>query len=120
MPINRSYAQLTPAQRQVLHSQYERIGAGDEPPFPVDGLKPLMLAIRKGQSHYVARGNLTLVANVDASGTVTNVEAYAALDPEFTKFAASVLMLTMFKPALCKGVPCKMQFPFALTLEVVQ
>ncbi len=50
--------------------------------------------------------------------TVTKVEAYEVPDPELAKFAASGLLLTKFKPAICKGAPCKMQYPLMLRLEV--
>jgi hypothetical protein len=118
VPINRTYAQLRPEHRQVLHNFYERIEPGDEPPFPADGLKPLMLALWNAQSRYLAKGNLTVVADVDVTGTVTKVDAYEAPDPELTKLVASILLLTKFKPATCKGVPCRMQYPFALKLDV--
>ena len=118
LPINRTYAQLTPEQRAPLHAEYERIEEGDEPPFPRDGLKPLLNAIWKGQSSYLATGTLLLVATVDAAGKVTKVDAYGVPDPDLAKYAASVLLLTEFKPALCKGTPCAMQFPFSLKPEV--
>jgi len=35
-----------------------------------------------------------------------------------TKFESSVLLLTKFKPAVCAGKPCKMQFPFRFKFRV--
>jgi hypothetical protein len=118
IPINRTYGQLTPEQKAVVHALYERIEPGDEPPFPVDGLKPILEAIRKGQSKLLVTGTLTLAADVDSSGDVTKVEVYDNPDPILTKFAASVLMITKFKPAICKGVPCRMQYPFSFVMRV--
>ena len=118
IPINRTYGQLTPEQKAVVHALYERIEPGDEPPFPADGLKPILEAIRKGQSKLLVTGTLTLAADVDSSGDVTKVEVYDNPDPILTKFAASVLMITKFKPAICKGVPCRMQYPFSFVMRV--
>jgi hypothetical protein len=118
IPLNRTYAQLTPEQKATVHALYERIEPGDEPPFPAEGLKPILVAIWKGQSKRLVSGLLTLAADVDASGDVTKVEVYDSPDPVFTNFAASVLMLTKFKPAVCKGVPCRMQYPFGMNLRI--
>jgi hypothetical protein len=37
---------------------------------------------------------------------------------QVTKFMASVLLLTKFKPALCRGQPCKMGFPVKVIFKV--
>jgi hypothetical protein len=118
IPINRTYEQLTPDERARVHALYQRIEPGDEPPFPSNGLKPVLLAISKGQSKVLAKGKLTLVADVDSTGTVKKVEIYDNPDPDLVKFAASVLLMTKFKPALCKGNPCSMQYPFSFQLSV--
>lgn len=118
IPINRTYAQLTAAQKRLVHSRYERIDEGDEPPFPAEGLKPILYSIWRGQSQYLAKGNLTLVATVDSTGKVEKVDAYEVPDPDLTKYAASVLLLTKFKPAVCKGTVCRMQFPLSFVLNV--
>lgn len=118
IPLNRTYAQLTAKEKAVVHSMYERIEEGDEPPFPLEGLRPILMAIWQGSSRRQVSGTLTLAATVDSQGTVTEVVAYDDPDPVFTKFAASVLMMTKFKPAICKGVPCRMQYPFSFKLTV--
>jgi hypothetical protein len=38
--------------------------------------------------------------------------------PEMTKVVATILTLTPFKPALCKGVPCTMDYPFRIHFGV--
>ena len=39
------------------------------------------------------------------------------LGPELVQYAGMTVMLTKFKPALCQGQPCKMQFPMVFTFE---
>jgi hypothetical protein len=86
---------------------------------PLEGLKPIVAAILKGQERYLARGELQLLVTVGPDGKGKNVTAYGKVDnPDMAKFASSVLLLTKFKPAICNGSLCKMQFPFQLKLKV--
>ena len=118
IPINRTYVQLTPEEQHLVKSQYETIADGDEPPFPVDGMKPIYEAIAKIQHKLLAKGLLSMHADIDASGKVTGVTVYQSPDPKLTEAAATVLMLTSFKPAVCSGRPCKMAFPLRVTFKV--
>ena len=119
MPLNRTYSQLTTEQRNAFNSKYESIAPGDEPPFPLEGLKPIVAAIIKGQNTFLARGDLRLIVTVGPDGKGKNVEAYGKVDnPKMTEFAATVLLLVKYKPAICGGSPCTMQFPFSLKLKV--
>jgi len=93
------------------------MGPGDEPPFPVDGMKPIFNAVKKAQYKLKARGELNLAVTVGPDGKATKVEDFGSTNkPEMTEFAGSVLLMTKFKPAVCNGKPCAMQFPFRLRL----
>jgi hypothetical protein len=118
IPINRSYYELTPSERARFNGHYEHIAEGDEPPFPAHGLYELLDPVRKAQQKLLVEGDLSLVATVDASGSVTHVKALGSPSPEMTQFAARVLMLTKFKPAVCGGSPCQMDFPLYLRFNL--
>ena len=118
IPLNRSYAQLTEEEQQLVKSQYEAMRPLDEPPFPVTGLRPIHEAIAEMQRRLLVQGDLSMAAEIDAQGTVTSVSVYRSPDPKLTEAAAKVLMLTPFKPALCSGQPCKMSFPLRVTFHV--
>jgi hypothetical protein len=118
IPLNLTYAQLSAEDRQKVHANYEAIAPGDEPPFPADGLVAVLNPIRKAQAKWLVKGQLTLLATVDGTGKVTEVSALKSPDPTMTNFAAQVLMLTPFKPAVCSGKPCQMQFPLSVTFTV--
>jgi hypothetical protein len=119
IPMNRSYAELSPEQKAQLHSMYEPMAPGDEPPFPVDGMKPIVAAIYKAQEMLLARGRLRFIVTIGPDGKGRKVEAFGDCDkPEMTKFAAQVLLLTKYKPAICRGSPCLMEFPLNLSLKV--
>lgn len=118
IPLNATYSQLNDEQKAELHSQYEKLEPGDEPPFPVDGIKPIFSAIRKAQRTLQARGELDMVVNVDAQGNATSVEDRGHVqNQQMTELAQQVLLLTKFKPAVCKGQPCVMQYRFTQKLS---
>ena len=118
IPLNRSYAQLTEDEQRLVRSQYEAMRPTDEPPFPLSGLKPIHEAIAEAQRRLLVQGALSMYADVDAQGAVTSVSVYQSPDPKLTQAAAAVLMLTRFKPAVCRGEPCKMSFPLRVTFTV--
>lgn len=118
IPPNKTYAQLTPEQKNYFHSMYESVAPGDEPPFPLEGMKPIIAAITKAQAKRRAHGTLSLAVTVGPDGVAKQAAEYGSVsDPEMTKFAASILLMTKYKPALCSGQPCTMQFPFNLELK---
>jgi len=115
LPFDKAYAQLSPEQQQSLKSRFVQMGEGDEPPFPVDGLGPLIKAIIKVNELVTdTLGRLELEVLVDASGTPTRVDVLRSPDPVLARHAAALAMLTRFKPALCKGSPCAMGFPVGI------
>jgi hypothetical protein len=119
LPLNRTYAQLTDEQKKSLHDNYESIAPGDEPPYPIEGLKPLVIAITQAQEALRARGELKLIVTVSADGKGKKVEVIGTVDnPKMTDFAGQVMLLTKYKPAVCAGSPCTMQFGFRLKLQV--
>ena len=114
IPLNKRYNELTDEQRQVLHSYYVALGPGDEPPFPSEGLEPLVKLLHRAQLKLKVTGPLYLIATVGPDGKPTEVSAVGSPSEEMTRFAASAVMLTAFKAAKCSGEPCKMQYPLAL------
>src|SRR3954469_16522092 len=49
IPLNKSYEQLSPEQKAEFRALYVALPDADEPPYPLQGLKPLFNAIQKGQ-----------------------------------------------------------------------
>ncbi|MBL8302665.1 MAG: hypothetical protein JNM26_07830 [Ideonella sp.] len=117
VPLNRTYAELTAGEKAIVHGWYDAIAPGDEPPFPAEGLKPIYEALSKGQDRLEAWGELFLIASVEANGKVSEVKAIGAPGAAMVQFAATVLILTRFKPAVCGGRPCRMEFPLRQYFE---
>lgn len=118
LPLNKTYAELTPAQQAALRSQYVGMAETDEPPFPATGLGPIFSALAQGQQKRLASGPLIIFVNVDARGQAQSAEVVQTPDRDMARFAAAVLMNQSFKPAVCGGAPCAMQFPLRVDLRV--
>jgi len=115
LPHDKTYAELSPDQQRMLKSRYLEMGEGDEPPYPIDGIGPLLKAF--GKANEIARdglGKLELEILVDSTGTVSKVEVLQSPGAKLAQYAATIGMLTKFKPAVCKGTPCAMGFPVSL------
>jgi hypothetical protein len=117
LPLNKRYGELSAEQQAYVKAQYESIGPNDEPPFPLDGLGPIYKAIADGQQRFLVAGSMSLAVEINGQGDATSVSVLQSPDPGLTKFVASVLMFQKYKPALCDGTPCTMQFPFRITFE---
>jgi hypothetical protein len=118
IPLNKTYAELTPEQKAELHKMYENLPEGDEPPYPEAGMKPIFSAIRKAQRIRQARGELNMAVTVGPDGKATKVEDRGGVyDIQMTEIAQQVLLLTRYKPAICSGKPCTMQFRFTQKLK---
>ena len=122
IPLNKTWEQFSEEEKATFRALYVDMPPGDEPPFPINGMRPVFNSIRKGQQIVRARGQLNMVVTVDANGKATAVSDLGGVGGanahEMTHFAQSVLLMTKFKPAVCKGQPCQSQFPFILDLKM--
>jgi hypothetical protein len=117
LPLNRRYAEFTDAEKAVVRGWYESLKPGDEPPFPAGGMRPVVDNLMRIQVRLSYEGELYLAAAVGPDGRVNAVKVLRSPDPEMSRMAATVLMETKFKPALCDGLPCGMDFPLRQVLK---
>lgn len=118
IPLNKTYGQLTEAQKAELNKMYESLPPGDEPPFPAEGIKPIFNAIKNAQRVLQARGALDLAVTVGPDGKATKVDDFSHLrSTQMAELAQQVLLLTKYKPGMCSGTPCTMQFRFVQKLR---
>lgn len=110
LPLNRRYAELDASEKAVVRANYEGMPPGDEPPYPAEGLLPVFMTVQTGAGKPPPLGSMTLVADVDGAGRVRHVDAFGKVDADFARFASRVLAATPFKPGLCGGTPCNMQY----------
>ncbi len=117
IPFDKKFGDLTLEQQRQVRSQYERMGPEDEPPFPVNGLGPIYKTIAAAQQKLRVEGNLSVAVEVDSLGRALSVSVFQTTDPKMTQFVAAVLMKEAYKPAVCAGSPCTMQFPFRMHFQ---
>ena len=114
VPPDKTYAELSEADKARLRSLYDNMAADDEPPFPARGYRSLMRAMSAVQEKLQVAGTVDMGVIVGADGRAREVKVYGSSDPQLTTVIASVLVLEKYKPALCQGAPCVQEFPFRM------
>jgi hypothetical protein len=120
VPSDLPYAKLSLEQKRAYkRGNYGPMEDEDEPPFPVDGLQQIFLAIAKAQSKVLVDQDLTLILNIDSTGTPTDVTTSGSSSEikELASHIANVVMREKFKPAVCGGKPCAMPVYFNLAFK---
>jgi hypothetical protein len=110
LPFDGTYAQLTPGQKAVLAADYENLGPGDEPPYPVYGLRHLVRPLVSYVETQDPVGPLVAAVTVDSRGNATSVTVYRSPDPQLARIVSGLMNLEKYKPATCHGQPCSMQY----------
>ena len=112
IPINKSYGELNADQQRIVRDGYVRLGARDEPAYPLDGMTPILREVARIQSTNLGTGTLHLAVRVDARGEPLGVAVLRSPDNAVSHGVAYALMHTRYKPAKCDGAPCASDFSF--------
>jgi hypothetical protein len=116
VPLSSRWNELSAEQRDKVKASYQAMGAADEPPYPVDGMAPLMLKLQKGALAFGVTGQLDMAVNVDGAGAPHDVTIYTQPgSAQFGQYVAAVLVMTKYKPAVCGGHACTMSVPLQVT-----
>jgi hypothetical protein len=118
LPFDKSYEQLSAQQQARIKFSYEAMSDGDEPPFPVGGLRTLYVPITRAFQRLLVRGDFFAEVEIGADGNPVAMAVFKSPDPEITKVVSGIVLLSRFKPARCKGVPCAMAFPVHIAFKV--
>lgn len=110
--LDKKYDELSEAEKKVVREMYENLPDTDEPPYPLNGLKPIVKQIRDLQQALLTTGWLSLDVMIDSTGAPQSVSVYKSPDKEMTQYVAVALMNAKYKPGKCSGVPCKMAYRF--------
>jgi hypothetical protein len=117
LALNHTYEQLSEADRAQLHAFFKKLGPGDEPPFPLYGIGPILRAmINEGTFGKIESGNVLVVVEVDAEGNGVSAKVSGASTPQVAREFAAKVALERFKPALCAGKPCPGAFPMVFAV----
>jgi hypothetical protein len=113
-PFDGRYAELTPQQKAALANDYENLPAGDEPPYPLYGLRHMIRPLVQYADLAGPVGPLVASVVVDSQGRPGAVTVYRSPDPEVARIVAAALSFESFKPAVCHGQPCRMDYVLRL------
>lgn len=117
VPINRSFSELSAEERDTVRLWFESLKTSEEPPYPVEGLRPIYAAISRAQQFILTWGRLKARAWIDVTGNVDRIEFFELPDPRLREVVTATLFPMKFKPALCAGRPCEMEFPIDVTFK---
>jgi hypothetical protein len=117
-PVNKPYSQFTEQEKATLRSYYEGMPESDEPPFPSKGLAPILRDVSKLVGALKAEGDLTIFVTVNPSGDATQVALVTYPNVEVANAIAYVLIKAKYKPGMCGGKSCTMDFPFRFALRL--
>lgn len=111
LPLDRTWANLSSSDVELVRNQYEGLRAHEEPPFPAGGLGQLASELSALQRQQNLRGELQALISVDAGGRVTAVSWQ--MTPKQGEVAGlnEILERTRFEPATCANSACAMAFP---------
>ena len=113
-PFDGRYSDLTPEQKAALANDYETLPAGDEPPYPLYGLRHMLNPVVRYADTVGPVGPLIASVVVDSQGRAGEVTVYRSPDAETTRLIAAALTFEQYKPAVCHGQPCKMSYVLRL------
>jgi hypothetical protein len=112
LPYDRAYEQLSPEQKTVLRAEYDSVGPKDEPPYPKYGLSEVADAVARMPVRAPIDGEVVLTVRVDERGDAKSVSVYKTPDAKLSNLVAATLTRIKFKPGLCEGRPCAMDYVF--------
>lgn len=116
IPFDKRYADLSELQKSIVRATYERMGPGDEPPFPANGLNPVFRKLARLEKEAMRPGPIKASVLVDPAGTALSVRIHTAPNEALGDYVAQLLLEQRYKPALCGGQPCSQDFLLAATL----
>jgi len=117
-PMKKKFDSLTPAERAGLRALYDGMPERDEPPFPKAGMAPIMSDVAELAGVAKVTGLVSIFVNVDAAGNATGVRIMKAPNIDVAKAISFILVQAKYKPAMCNGAPCPMEFPFRFNLTL--
>ena len=106
-----AWKELSNAEQRAVRAAYTNLPPQDEPPYPMEGMGALLENIRLMGEHFKVKGEFFLVVKVDATGKAEAIGIEKSPDGDFSRYVAAVAVHAKYKPAMCAGSPCAMDFP---------
>jgi hypothetical protein len=117
-PQDKKYGDMSDDEKASLRARYGILLAkSDEPPFPIDGMRPIATLIHAYVKLVSTVGKLGMIVHVLPDGAVDSVSTLSSPDVRLTKYAETMFKQQKFKPALCSGTPCAMPFIYGIDIS---
>jgi hypothetical protein len=119
-PVNakKKYSDLSKEEQANWRAlQYEEMPEDDVPPYPADGLQPLLEAIVAKNISEEVKGLVVVHVEIGPDGTPRYADLLNSPSKKMGDYVLGVAMQTKYTPAKCKGVPCTMSFPLRVYIE---
>jgi TonB family protein len=100
-----------------VHSFFRGLGPGDEPPYPIGGLKGIYGPLAEAAQKYTIRGSAIVAVRIDSEGKVEEARIYKASDPAVGEAVARAAFFSKFKPAVRNGSPVPGEFPISVQFD---
>lgn len=110
VPYDKSYAEMTPGQKESVREMYPMLHPDDVPPYPAKGVRNMSEWISKAQVVGSGIGLLSLQVIVGSDGKASSVKIIATPDPDLGQAAVRIMMQETFTPGTCAGKPCPMMY----------
>jgi hypothetical protein len=112
-PLDLGWAKMSPQQRESIKSYYPALEEGDEPPYPEQGIKPVLMSMRETTRTYdLADSDITILVTVEPDGKASAASTMGDVNDKVRYFASVTAMAQRYKPAKCHGQPCRMVFGY--------
>lgn len=118
IPYDRNYEQLSPEQKAAVRAEYDSVGPKDEPPYPKYGLADVADAVSRMSVRDPIEGEVVLTVRVDERGDAKSVSIYKTPDARLSNLVALMVTRSKFKPGLCEGRPCAMDYVFRYYFKI--
>ena len=115
VPINRTWDELSPEHRAIVRQGYRNMAPGDEPPYPLRGMEPLLRDIALIQKGGIGEGPVRMIVKVDETGEAQVAAAVTAPNPQVAQVVGFALMQQKYKPGTCGGQVCTRDYHFEHT-----
>jgi hypothetical protein len=112
-PPDVGWKNMSPQMREQVKAWFPTLEEGDEPPYPEQGIKPVFKLLREAARAYdLYKGKIIILTTVEADGKASSASCIGDVDDKVRYFTSVAAMSQSYKPARCRGQPCKMVFPY--------
>lgn len=118
VPPLAGWPELTTGQQNLFKSFYPALAPGDEPPYPLHGMRDMNQVIARIHGELNSyHGAVRVLVLVGSDGKAGSVAVLGKVPPDVARYVSAAIMSQPYKSAVCQGVPCEMRYPINFYLD---